>query len=145
MNTWKTQLGYLIITLLGFSLSTSVFSQAVAIGHISAEVVEAVSASSFASTDLSISNSESENISLGRIELSSGKDVSCNLTIKPATLTDNLGNDFSIEPMANQSGSNLLCSESGTRTIELEGKATLAANQASGLYQGSYTLVFAYN
>jgi hypothetical protein len=131
------------------------FGQTVAMGHISAEVVESVSASSYASTAFElpsqyegsqINNSVlADNISLGKIQISSGQDVACNLTIKPATLTDKFGNDFSLEPVASYNGSQNSQRIDGAQTIDLAGKALMNSNQASGLYQGSYTLVFAYN
>jgi hypothetical protein len=133
-----------------------VSGQTVVTGHVSAEVVEAVSASSSVSTDfdLSFSNSDrtlenavsvAENLSLGTIHISSGQNVACNLTVKPATMTDEKGNDFSVEPITSFSGKQESQRVDGSQTIEIAGMARLNSNQASGLYHGSYTLVFAYN
>ncbi|MBK7173157.1 MAG: hypothetical protein IPH84_07975 [Bacteroidales bacterium] len=134
-----------------FSLNSTfnhVFGQTIAVGHISAEVVEAVSASSSISTDFNLVNlnsARSENVALGTIELNSGVDVACNLTLKSASLSDQSGNGFTVEPVATYTGARESQRIDGSQTIELAGKALLASNQASGLYQGSYTLVFAYN
>jgi len=133
-------------------------SQTVAVGHVTAEVVEAVSASSFVSTDFSLgTNSDivngsdlesamiSNNISIGKIEISAGEGIACNLTIKADRVTDKNGNNFSLEPTASCNGQQDAQQIQGTQTIELAGQAILASNQASGSYSGSYTLVFAYN
>lgn len=145
------------LSLLSFSMNM-VFCQTIAVGHISAEVVEAVSASSFVSTDFTLGNNDlhfrgsavqpamiSEKISLGKIEITAGEGIACNLTLKSAKVTDVKGNDFSMEPVATCNGLQDTQQIEGTQTIELAGMAVLASNQASGLYQGSYTLVFAYN
>lgn len=140
-------------------LLLKVSGQTVAVGHISAEVVEAVSASSAASTDFDLSYTSSnelnrtydnsamiaENFSMGSIQINSGQNVACNLTLKAATLSDEKGNNFSVEPVASFNGMSDTLRVDGSKTIELAGMAKLDSNQASGLYHGSYTLVFAYN
>jgi len=137
----------------------NVSGQTVAVGHISAEVVDAVVASSSASTDFDLNYSNSgintkefynaaritENVSLGSIHISSGKNIACNLTVNTAKLVDEKGNGFSVEPIANYNGKSDSQRVEGSQTIELAGLAMLNSNQASGLYHGSYTLVFAYN
>jgi hypothetical protein len=143
---------------LSFFSTNPLFSQTVAVGHIHAEVVDAVSASSFASTDFTLVNTNSSNpgsafqlamisekVSLGTIQINSGEGIACNLTLQPVKVTDENGNDFSMEPTASCNGLQDSLHIKGSQTIELAGKAILASNQASGLYQGSYTLVFAYN
>jgi len=147
----------LALFLLLFSMNRLI-SQTVAVGHVTAEVVEAVSASSFVSTDFSLgTNSDivngsdlesamiSNNISIGKIEISAGEGIACNLTIKADRVTDKNGNNFSLEPTASCNGQQDAQQIQGTQTIELAGQAILASNQASGSYSGSYTLVFAYN
>lgn len=133
--------------------------QTIAVGHISAEVVEAVSASSDVATNFDLSYSTNginslgvnnsamiaENVSLGSIHISAGKNIACNLTVKTANLTDEKGNGFSMQPIASFAGKSDSQQVEGSQTIELAGLAMLNSNQASGMYQGSYTLVFAYN
>jgi amino acid transporter len=82
----KTRLLHLALLSLPLVLiSLSVNSQTVAIGHVSAEVVEAVGASSNLSTgfdvDQSLIGSQAGIIDLGSIELNSGVDLSCSLTV----------------------------------------------------------------
>ena len=130
-------------------------SQTIAVGHISAEVVESVSATSFASTEFVINNTEltadnngtisAENIIMGTIRINSGQNVACNVTFKPALLLDRNGNDFILEPLARNPEGIDIQRVDGIKNIELIGRATLDSSQAKGVYQGSYTLVFAYN
>lgn len=120
--------------------------QTSAVGHVSAEVVESISASTQAVTDLAIGtiSSDATTIDLGAMTISSGKNVTVNLVMQQATVTDSLGNGFTLNPTANNH--ELACITSNdSQTIQLNGTANLAANQATGLYQGSYTVVFAYN
>ena len=156
----KTRLFFLTLTIFFSILFLSgVSGQTIATGHISAEVVEAVGTSSSVSTDFELNYSDSqgsniafdnsamvaENVSLGSIHISSGQNIACNLTVKPSTLIDKKGNDFSLETIANYSGKQDSQRIDGSQTIELAGLARLNSHQASGLYHGSYTLVFAYN
>ena len=133
-------------------------SQTVVIGHVSAEVVEAVSASSTAITSFEIgavaaSDAKSleqtfltsETVGLGAITIQSGKDVTCNVVLKSASMSDSLGNGFTLEPTIKNDTFASAAQPNGTQTLQLDGKASMARNQASGLYQGSYTVVFAYN
>ena len=150
MNTRSLFQSILFISL--FLSLNIVNAQTIAMGHISAEVVEAVSASTNVSTDFSIQQSSFRNngaqnnkLELGSIEISQGIGVACNLTIKPASLTDASGNGFTIEPVASYSGMPESTRIDGSQVIDLAANAQMNANQASGLYQGSYTLVFAYN
>ena len=134
-----------------------VCAQTVAIGHVTAEVVESVSASSLAITgfdlkNLSIQTAQSEqtgwnyeNVNLGEIKINSGIGIACNVVMKPATLSDTNGNGFTIEPSATNYGQADAQRTDGNQTLRLTGRARMMQGQASGLYQGSYTMVFAYN
>ena len=156
----KTLLTIIIaITLQGLFSIANVCAQTVCVGHVSAEVVEAVSVSSQAVTGFEVNNSSTlaaasqldsnglnyENVNLGSIKINSGKDVACNLVMKSAELTDNNGNGFSIEPTALSTNQSDTQRADGNQTLQLNGLARIAQGQASGLYQGSYTMVFAYN
>ena len=139
-----------LISILG---GTKVNGQVVAIGHVSAEIVESVSAASAAITEFELakatqnfsSDLTSETLDLGAITIFSGKDITCNVVLKPAALTDSQGNGFTIDPAVQN---NLFASATrpnGSQTIQLGGTTNRTSNQASGLYEGSYTVVFAYN
>jgi hypothetical protein len=151
----KTLTYFFAFTVLCSFCAVKANSQTIAIGHISAEVVESVSATSFASTEFVINNTEltadnngtisAENIIMGTIRINSGQNVACNVTFKPALLLDRNGNEFILEPLARNSEGIDIQRVDGIKNIELIGRATLDSSQAKGVYQGSYTLVFAYN
>ena len=136
-----------------------VFGQTVVTGRIFAEVVEKVSASSAAVTDLSLKKKDVNNtlsqpgevnlnqgvIDLGAIEVRSGKGVVCDVIIEPAKLSDTKGNAFTIDPVIQNSGLTELLPTDGHRTIQLNGTAPLLNQQASGQYQGFYSIVLAFN
>lgn len=138
---------------------SKVYGQTVAIGHVSAEIVEAVSVSSLAVTGFNLSSANNsmataqlkqsdwnyENVNLGAIKINSGKDVACNVVMKSAELSDNNGNGFTIEASALNTNQLDTQRADGNQTLQLNGIARTAQGQANGLYQGSYTMVFAYN
>jgi len=149
----------LIYAILSTYATINICAQTVAIGHVSAEIVESVSASSQAITGFNLkkgntqsavaqsgeSNLNYENVNLGKFKINSGSDIACNVILKSATLSDANGNGFIIEPSATVSGQSVAPRTDGNQTLQLKGKARLMQGQASGLYQGSYTMVIAYN
>jgi hypothetical protein len=128
-------------------------AQTVAIGHISAEVVESVSAHSNVTLNYNFQNSNQGSISangakrieMGEVELNSGRNIACNVMMRPATVTDNRGNEFVFEPTTSLRGLQDTNRADGSQNLRLTANVVLASNQANGLYQGSYTMVFAYN
>jgi hypothetical protein len=159
-KTMKTVSTLILVSLLTLTLSgfRVCSSQTVATGHVSAEVVESVSASSTAITSFEIGSITagdtkameqtyltSNSIDLGTITVNSGTNVTCNVVVVPASLTDAAGNGFTIAPSIQNNTFASAAQPKGSQTMELGGKTSMARNQASGLYQGSYTVVFAYN
>jgi len=138
---------FAVALILGFSGIKTVNGQAIAIGHITAEVIESVSASSLAITSLGLNTNSAgipSTVDLGAITVNSGSSIAVNIVVNSASLADAKGNNFTLDPTV----SNSLASaslKSGSQTIELNGTVNLASDQASGVYQGSYTVVFAYN
>ena len=133
--------------------STKANAQVVAIGHVYAEVVESVSVASATISNFELpkttknisTNFTPESLNLGTITINSGKDIACGVVLKPASVSDSFGNGFTIEPTVSD---NLIASSAnsnGSQTIKLGGTTNKLINQASGLYEGSYTVVFAYN
>jgi len=127
--------------------------QTVAIGHVTAEVVESISAASATITDFELSTStgdistnlSSEKLNLGVITLNSGKDIACNVVFQSAALSDSAGNGFTLEPSIKNDTVVNSAKENGVQTIQLDGTTDRADDQASGLYEGSYTVIFAFN
>jgi len=140
-----------IFTTLFLIALTSIFSavnlngQTMAIGHVSAEIIESVSVSSSAVTNFDILNSKASsnnsNVSLGVMKVNSGAGVTYNVVVKPATLSNINGSSFIIEPTS-QSENRL---SSGSQTLRLSANTNSVQGKESGLYQGSYSVVFAYN
>jgi len=134
-------------------------AQTVAIGHITAEVVESVSASSRILSNFNLDNvsngtntmkmspskMNTRRVEMGDVELKSGNSIACNVMMKAATLTDDRGDQFTIEPTTSLSGRQDTNRADGSQNLHLTGKAMMDQNQANGLYQGSYTMIFAYN
>ncbi len=155
----KTILILIFATTLTLTLAgLKVCSQTVAIGHVTAEVIESVSAASNAVTSFELSTMDesdarqleksyltSETINLGAITLNSGSNITCNVVVKAASLFDSAGNVFTIEPTVKNNSYASAAKTDGSQTIQFDGKANKSSSQASGLYHGSYTVVFAYN
>lgn len=150
----KAKVVLFIAILLSSTLGgTKVNGQAVAIGHVFAEVVESVSVASATISDFELAKSTqdlsanlvSETLNLGSIILNSGKDITCNVVLQSANLSDAQGNGFTIEPAIQNPLVASTVKSNGSHTIQLGGTTIRTGDQASGLYGGSYTVIFAYN
>jgi len=140
-----------ILTTLFLIALTSIFSavnlngQTIAVGHVSAEIIESVSVSSSAVTNFDILNNKASSsnsiVNLGEMKVNSGASVAYNVVLKPANLSNFKGSSFTIEPTS-QSESQLT---SGNQTLRLTANTNSVRGKESGLYQGSYSVVFAYN
>ena len=141
----------LILGLAGTKLS---IGQTVAIGHITAEVIESVSASSNAVTSFEIETpsattllaaSTSPTVNLGTMTINSGSSATVNVVLKSATVSSVEGSAFTLDPSLNTGALASVAQSNGSQNIQLTGTANLNSDQPSGLYEGSYTVVFAYN
>ena len=139
--------GLFLALLLVFLSPAEGNSQVVVIGHVTAEVVESVSASAKVVTGFDIRNTtrgaggaSASELNMGTMTVHTGKDVACNVVLEPAVLTDMQGNGFTIDPNLTAQKQN-----DGTRTLNIRGTARTEKGQASGMYRGTYTMVFAYN
>lgn len=138
------------IATLAFLMSAFVTlsAQNTAIGHVSAEIVEAVSVSSNTVVNHTIdshSSSSQANLSLGNMSVRSGNSVSCNIVIKPATVSSEDGKSFKISPTTENRYFSEAFTTNGSRTLALRGNVDLSDKPAADEYKGSYTIVFAYN
>lgn len=127
--------------------------------HITAEVIESVHASSTVVTGFSLKNQQSpsdsikkikgswssEKLDLGAVTINAGDMMACNIQLNEATLTDNKGNCFTIEPTTHTSGNTNTLRADGTQTISLNGTPHLTKGLVAGRYTGSYLLVVVYN
>jgi hypothetical protein len=137
-----------VVLIAGISVTTLCSAQTVAIGHISAEVIESVSASSNALTSLAIATpsvSTASTVDLGTMTINSGSNTTVNVVLKSATVSNTQGSAFTLDPGLSNNATAAVSSTNGSQNIQLTGTANLNSNQSSGLYEGSYTVVFAYN
>ncbi len=147
---------FILILLLGGSKMC--VAQSVVTGHMSAEVIESVSASSQVVTSFTLdptagNNSQSSGqsefststIPLGAITINNGNQGTVNVVLKPATFSNSHGNGFTLDTTLVNKSFTASAQSDNSQTIQLNGTANLGASQASGIYQGSYTVVFAYN
>jgi len=155
----RTILLLIFATVLTLTLAGhKVCGQTIAIGHVTAEVIESVSAASNAVTSFELSIGaesdakqleqaylKSENVNLGVLTINSGRNITCNVVVKSASLFDAAGNGFTIEPSVKNNSYASAAKADGSQTVQLNGRTDRSSSQASGLYQGSYTVVFAYN
>ncbi|HCT94872.1 MAG: hypothetical protein A2X19_10675 [Bacteroidetes bacterium GWE2_39_28] len=145
---------------IAISLLTTVcaIGQVSVTGRVFAEVVESVSVKSQAITSFEILNSPDissqeyaegsinhSDVNLGEIKISSGSNVGCNLIITPATVSNTLGENINISPAPAKSTSGESNLTNGNQTITLKASATLNQTQVSGNYQGTYSIILAYN
>ena len=138
---------FAVAFLFGLGGTTLCKGQAVAIGHVSAEIIESVSASSQAATNLIIgttSASTSTNVNLRTMTVNSGN-CTVNVVVKSATLSNSQGSSFPIDPTINNNTLASVEKSNDVQTIQLTGTANPATDLISGHYRVSYSVVFAYN
>lgn len=142
-----------------FYIARASSQPAIVTGHVTAEVVESVSATSKAVTGISLRNVNNhitdenagkdclneETFNLGNIMVTSGTNITCSLVIQPVNVIDSKGNVFIIDPTLKSSIHHTADQAKSVQTIQINGTALLSQNQASGLYKGSYSLIFANN
>ncbi len=139
--------------ILSCTVITEVRSQAVATGHVSAEIVESVSASAQTVSEFNIKNSvnygkaasvEEAALDLGTMTIYTGKDVIFSFLMQATRLQDLKGNGFGIDPSFSLQN-NSTGKQEGTRIMRISGTPLLESDQRSGIYRGNYTMTIAYN
>ena len=136
---------YLLLVFFAIFLSPYIYVQVIAIGHATAEVVEAVSASS-ATNDLVLlqQNTTPENLDLGNFTLNGGSNSICAVVVNTSQLTSENGNEVSFT--ANTSNNNNVMNSDGSQVFNFKGNAgSEILSQNDQNYQGRYNVVFAYN
>lgn len=133
--------------------NTRVDGQTVAVGRVFAEVVESVSASSATVSNFELSKSSetiapiqsADTLNLGAITIHSGNNITCNIVLTPASLKNDEGNSFIMDTAVKNERLSASVSANGIQTIQLGATPAISQDQASGVYEGSYTVIFAYN
>ena len=137
----------LFILLLLVGSTAKVEGQVVAIGRVTAEVVESVGASAKVTTGFEVAASANEeygtlasaDLNLGTITIHN--DVSCNVVMLSATIVNEAGKGMEVETDFSARKKD----ETGTQTLNLKAKAWMRSGHDSGSYKGTYEMVFAYN
>lgn len=128
-------------------------AQIVAVGRAFAEVVESVSASSATISNFEISKStdaidaslQKDSLHLGALTIHTGRNITCNIVLTPVLLKDDSGNSLILEPAVKNEMPASPVSPNGIQTIQLGATPVVPYDQAVGNYEGSYTVIFAYN
>lgn len=127
--------------------------QTVAVGRVFAEVVESVSVSSQTISNFELSKSTeslsaslpADTLNLGAITIHTGRNITCNIVLTPASLKDEEGNRLTIDTAVKNEMLAAPVSANGIQTVQLGATPAISQDQASGNYKGSYTIIFAYN
>ncbi|HET6559665.1 MAG TPA: DUF4402 domain-containing protein [Prolixibacteraceae bacterium] len=151
MKAWRVLIiAVFFILTLG---STKVNGQTFAVGHVFAEVVESVSASSATISNFELAKStetvsaslQAETLNLGAITINTGRNITCNIVLTPASLKDEEGNSLIMDTAVKNEMLAAPVGSNGIQTIQLGATPAIAQDQALGNYEGSYTVIFAYN
>ncbi len=136
---------FITLSVLALALSTG-FAQTTVTGHVFAEVVESVSASSYSQSSVTMQRNQTAGIDIGQIDIKSAASASCSLILGRAILTSNNNQQIAMETSA-YSNQNLEGNAiNGIQSINLqclpaESKLDLAATE----YTGNINIVLAYN
>lgn len=115
-------------------------------GHVFAEVVESVSASSYSQSSITIQKNQTEGIDFGQIDIKSAASASCSLILGRALLTSNNNQQIAMETSAYSSQSLEGNAINGIQSISLQchpGENELDQNATE--YTGDINIVLAYN
>ncbi len=133
---------FIIILFITISVMTG-YAQLVAIGHMSAEVVEPASITSKAVTDFEVQVVTNGSMDLGEIRVISGGSVDWNVVVKPATLSNSRGDSFTIELIESNEDLSDSQKRNGVQTLRLSADASELEKR--GMYRGSYAVILSYN
>ncbi len=147
----------IILSILCLTIVSPLMSQVVVTGHITAEIVDAASISSASVNEMEFTRSQGleeqenyETVLLGEFFVHSGTDVAWDVVIRPASLTACCGECMTLETSLEKCAANAgetPCHQQtdADQTLHLNGNVNVLREQPSGLYQGSYTVILAYN
>jgi hypothetical protein len=136
---------FVVLSVLGLA-TTGGYAQTTVTGHVFAEVVESVSASTTTQSSFNVQRNQTTAIDFGKIEIKSGASSSCSLILGKANLTSNFQNRIALETIANSRTGMNNNALNGCQSINLQYQPndTMLAQDAS-LYQGDINIVLAYN
>ncbi len=134
-----------LLTALIFTLNVN--AQIMVTGHATAEIVEAVSATSGTNDLLSLQqNTATENLNLGSFTLSGGSNSICSVVVNSGQLTGQNGNSVNFTANANLSNNTGVLGNNGSQVFNFSGATDAEIlSQNDNNYEGQYNVVFAYN
>jgi len=122
------------------------FAQTTVTGHVFAEVVESVSASSNSISSFTIQRNQTDEINFAQIEIKSDASASCSLILGKVILTDNNRQQITMETSATSTQNMQGNAINGNQSISLQcqpddSMLVLKASQ----YSGDINIELAYN
>jgi len=135
-----------VVIAVQFLAASAIFAQTTVTGHISAEVVESVSASQHSQTSISFQRNQAIGIEFSQIEVKSAASATCSLILGKANLTSNSQQQVALETSARFSQGMQGNAINGVQSISLQyqpSESMLAENDSQ--YQGDINIVLAYN
>jgi len=137
---------YWTILVLSILTIAAGYAQTTVTGHVFAEVVESVSASSYSQSSFTIQRNQTQGIDFGQIDIKSAESASCSLILGRAILTSNTNHQIAMETSAYGTHSMAGNAINGSQSISLQchpGKSEL--DQSISKYTGNINIVLAYN
>jgi hypothetical protein len=128
-------------------IGTESIAQVRVTGHVFAEIVEAVGATSATNNSLQIQqNAASNNFELGEISISGGSNAACAVMITASDLKGMNGSEATFSALPESSSIPASLDRNGRQIIKLQGVAgnEILANSDKA-YAAQYNVVFAYN
>lgn len=119
------------------------YGQARVTGHVSAEVVESVSATCSSTMCMSVNAGDLKQLDLGSFRISGQAQATCALVINNANVRNSRGETFTLQTTTTDDGMPLIADQNGVRSLNLIASSdeTLVNDQ----YLGNYGVTFAYN
>ena len=113
------------------------------VGHVSAEVVESVSASCISNTDMALNVQELRQFDIGEFSISGRASSTCTLIIDHASISNSRGDSFTIQTTTANAEMPMIADQNGTQSLTLI--AGTDEMLAKDQYRGNYGVTFAYN
>ena len=123
------------------------FSQVRVTGHVSAEIVQGVSAASNTTNMVKLQqNSTPDHMNLGEISVSGGSSSTCAVLVSSSKLQSISGNLFDFEAETHTTNLTPVFSDQGQKVFKLQGSVDneIFSKQENN-YNAQYNVVFAYN
>jgi hypothetical protein len=135
----------LALSILAMTAATG-FAQTTVTGHVFAEVVESVSASSYSQSSVTIQRNETGVIDFGQIDIKSAESASCSLILGRANLKSNTNQQITMQTSAFSTQSMLGNAINGAQSISLQCLPNETGSRLTAShYSGDINIVLAYN